>query len=121
MHSMVKISRSFRAKMILLFGISMSCSASITYLLFKSLQFYYHTSVQHEDLMAQIRILIGNFGDFNLFSFYLFYYLSSFSFYLLNLILSTLMKFQTEFVISRAVTLIIKCISHQMMNLEISL
>lgn len=83
MHSMVKISRSFRAKMILLFGISMSCSASITYLLFKSLQFYYHTSVQHEDLMAQIRILIGNFGDFNLF-FILFILLSFLFFFLLT-------------------------------------
>lgn len=83
MHSMVKISRSFRAKMILLFGISMSCSASITYLLFKSLQFYYHTSVQHEDLMAQIRILIGNFGDFNLF-FILFILLSFLFFFFLT-------------------------------------
>ncbi len=83
MHSMVKISRSFRAKMILLFVISMSCSASITYLFFKGLQFYYHTSAQHEDLIAQIRILIGNFGDFNLF-FILFILLSFLFFFFLT-------------------------------------
>ncbi|PAE18740.1 sensor histidine kinase [Robertmurraya siralis] len=80
---MVKISRSFRAKMILLFVISMSCSASITYLFFKGLQFYYHTSAQHEDLIAQIRILIGNFGDFNLF-FILFILLSFLFFFFLT-------------------------------------
>lgn len=83
MHSMVKLSRSFRAKMILLFVISMSCSASITYLFFKGLQFYYHTSAQHEDLIAKIRILIGNFGDFNLF-FILFILLSFLFFFFLT-------------------------------------
>ncbi|MEK4149861.1 HAMP domain-containing sensor histidine kinase [Robertmurraya sp. FSL W8-0741] len=80
---MVKLSRSFRAKMILLFVISMSCSASITYLFFKGLQFYYHTSAQHEDLIAKIRILIGNFGDFNLF-FILFILLSFLFFFFLT-------------------------------------
>jgi len=61
----------------------MSCSASITYLFFKGLQFYYHTSAQHEDLIAKIRILIGNFGDFNLF-FILFILLSFLFFFFLT-------------------------------------
>lgn len=61
----------------------MSCSASITYLFFKGLQFYYHASAQHEDLIAKIRILIGNFGDFNLF-FILFILLSFLFFFFLT-------------------------------------
>ena len=64
---MGNILRGFRAKMILLLGLSMLLSSVITYLLFKVLQFYYYTSVNHGDTLAYFRKIIGNIGDLNVF------------------------------------------------------
>ncbi|MDK7667739.1 sensor histidine kinase [Cytobacillus oceanisediminis] len=75
--------RSFRSKMVLLFGLSMLLSGLVTYLIFKGLQYYYHTMVQYEDPMAQFRIFLGRFGDFNLF-FILFILLSFLFFFFLT-------------------------------------
>ncbi|MBU8730224.1 MULTISPECIES: cell wall metabolism sensor histidine kinase WalK [Cytobacillus] len=80
---MGKIMRSFRSKMVLLFGLSMLLSGLVTYLIFKGLQYYYHTMVQYEDPMAQFRIFLGRFGDFNLF-FILFILLSFLFFFFLT-------------------------------------
>lgn len=59
--------RSFRSKMVLLFGVSMFLAGMITYLSFKGLQWYYQTNVEYGDQLAQIRIFIRNFGDINFF------------------------------------------------------
>lgn len=83
MHSMAKMMRSFRAKMVALFGLSMFLSAVITYVLFKGLQFYYHTGVEYGDPVTHIRNWIGGFGDFNIF-FVLFISLSFLFFFLLT-------------------------------------
>ncbi|AND38386.1 sensor histidine kinase [Cytobacillus oceanisediminis] len=80
---MGKIMRSFRSKMVLLFSLSMLLSGLVTYLIFKGLQYYYHTMVQYEDPMAQFRIFLGRFGDFNLF-FILFILLSFLFFFFLT-------------------------------------
>ncbi|EFV75542.1 sensor protein [Bacillus sp. 2_A_57_CT2] len=80
---MGEIMRSFRSKMVLLFGLSMLLSGLVTYLIFKGLQYYYHTMVQYEDPMAQFRIFLGRFGDFNLF-FILFILLSFLFFFFLT-------------------------------------
>lgn len=80
---MAKIKRSFRSKMVLLFGLSMFLSGSITYIIFKVLQFYYHTEVQYGDFLAQLRILMRRFGDFNIF-FILFILISFLFFFLLT-------------------------------------
>ncbi|MBP2241563.1 signal transduction histidine kinase [Cytobacillus eiseniae] len=64
---MGKMIRSFRSKMMFLFGLSMLLSGTLTYLVFKGLQSYYHHMVRLEDPLARIRLLIGQFGDFNLF------------------------------------------------------
>ncbi|MFJ7971446.1 ATP-binding protein [Psychrobacillus sp. NPDC096389] len=60
---MDKILRSFRSKMIILLGLSMLLSSIITYLLFKILQWYYYTNVNHGDTLAYLRSIIGNIGD----------------------------------------------------------
>lgn len=60
---MVKISRSFRSKMIMLLCLSMMISGTITYLIFKGLQFYYHTSVRAEDPLAYYRRVMDGIGD----------------------------------------------------------
>lgn len=91
MHSMDKKMRSFRSKMVLLFGLSMFLSGSLTYLIFKSLQLYYHSNAQAGDFVAQIRIFIGKIGDFNLF-FILFISLSFLFFFLLTKPYSTYFK-----------------------------
>lgn len=64
---MVKGMHSFRTKMLMLFGLSMILSILVTYLIFKVLQYYYHTSVDYNDPMAQFRQLILEFGDFKVF------------------------------------------------------
>ncbi len=64
---MVKMMRSFRSKMVLLFGLSMFLSGIITYLIFKGLQWYYQTSVDYGDPLAQLRIFIRTIGDINFF------------------------------------------------------
>lgn len=88
---MVKMMHSFRSKMVLLFGLSMLLSGIITYLIFKGLQFYYHLMVRYEDPLAQFRIFIGRFGDFNIF-FILFILLSFLIFFLLTKPYSTYFK-----------------------------
>jgi two-component system, OmpR family, sensor histidine kinase VanS len=70
MHSTVKMVQSFRAKMIVLFGLSMILSGIITYLVFKVLQYYYHSEVQYGDSLAYVRSVIRNIGDINVFLFF---------------------------------------------------
>ncbi|MGM0835348.1 MAG: ATP-binding protein [Bacillota bacterium] len=89
---MGKILRSFRSKMILLFGLSMLLSGAIIYLIYKGLQWYYHTFVDYGDLWSKkIRIFILNIGDINFFLL-LFIPLSIFFFYLLTQRYSTYFK-----------------------------
>jgi two-component system, OmpR family, sensor histidine kinase VanS len=64
---MVKKRRSFRSKMIELFGLGMLLSSIVTYLLYKVLQFYYRTEVRYEDPLAQVRRFIKEMGDINFF------------------------------------------------------
>ena len=61
----------------------MLLSGSITYLIFKCLQLYYHTMVRQGDPLAQLRQFIESIGDFNFF-FILFISLSILLFYLLT-------------------------------------
>lgn len=88
---MVKMMHSFRSKMVLLFGLSMFLSGIITYIIFKGLQFYYHIMVRYGDPMAQFRIFIGRFGDFNIF-FIIFILLSFLFFFILTKPYSTYFK-----------------------------
>lgn len=64
---MVKMIRSFRVQMILLFAFSMILSGGITFLSYKALQLYYRNNVFEEDSLAQIRSFIRNIGDINFF------------------------------------------------------
>lgn len=64
---MGKIKWSFRLKMVLSFGLSMVLSAMTTLFIFKLLQSYYYSEVQDGDVAAQLRMLIGRIGDFNVF------------------------------------------------------
>ncbi|MCJ7843132.1 HAMP domain-containing histidine kinase [Lederbergia sp. NSJ-179] len=64
---MAKMIRSFRAKMLLLFGLSMLLSGLITYIIYKGLQFYYHTMVLFGDPLAQLRKVVSTIGDVNAF------------------------------------------------------
>jgi len=64
---MVKIVRSFRSKMIVLFGLSMILSGTITYIIFKILQYYYHTWVDYGDLLTHFRLFMNKIGDINFF------------------------------------------------------
>ncbi len=79
---MVKITRSFRFKVIWLFGLSMLCSGTITYLLYKALQSYYHT-LKFGDPLTKVRNFMRDIGDINFFliifiplSFYFFFLLT---------------------------------------------
>ncbi|QGH34611.1 GHKL domain-containing protein [Gracilibacillus salitolerans] len=80
---MVKMVRSFRSKMVLLFGLSILFSGIITYFIFKGLQLYYHAIVDYEDPLADFRLFIGRIGDINFFLL-LFIPLSILFFYLLT-------------------------------------
>lgn len=80
---MVKIVRSFRSKMVLLFGLSMIFSGIITFIVFKSLQFYYHSNVQYGDRLEYYRKIMIQIGDINVFLL-LFIPLSFMLFYLLT-------------------------------------
>lgn len=105
--------------MIVLFGLSMFFSGIITYLIFKGLQFYYHTMVRYEDPLARFRLFINNIGDIN---FFLLLFIPLSIFFSLSLLSPTLpisKRFQKEFIISLVVTLNIEFKSYQMMNLEI--
>jgi two-component system, OmpR family, sensor histidine kinase VanS len=80
---MAKIIRSFRSKIIVLFGLSMLLAGMITYISFKGLQLYYHMRVQRGDPLAVLRQFIESIGDFNFFLM-LFIPLSILFFYLLT-------------------------------------
>jgi len=76
---MAEAIRSFRFKMVLLFGLSMLCSAAITYMVYKALQLYYHTT-KLESPLTKVRYFIRDIGDVNFFliifiplSFYFFF------------------------------------------------
>jgi len=64
---MVKIIRSFRFKMMYLFVASMFLAGALTFILYKVLQYYYHTNVKMGDTLAIIRYFIGRIGDLNFF------------------------------------------------------
>lgn len=59
--------RSFRSKMVLLFGFSMFLSGTITYIIFKILQYYYHTWVDYGDPLTHFRSFMYKIGDINFF------------------------------------------------------
>ncbi|OAB45594.1 sensor histidine kinase [Paenibacillus antarcticus] len=63
---MANMIRSFRSKMIVLLGLSMLFSGTITFIIYKALQRYY-VKVRLEDPLAQVRQVINNFGDLNFF------------------------------------------------------
>ncbi len=67
MHSMGNLLHSFRAKMVMLFGLSMLLSGLVTYLIYKVLQYYYHTMVDYQDPLTRLRAFILQVGDFNFF------------------------------------------------------
>ncbi|GIQ70434.1 sensor histidine kinase [Xylanibacillus composti] len=74
--------RGFRFKMIQLFVLSTLCSGTITFLIFKVFQLYYHTT-KLEDLTTKIRYFMREIGDLNFFliifiplSFYFFFLLT---------------------------------------------
>lgn len=54
--------RGFRSKMIMLLGLSMLCSGTITYGLYRLLQFFYR-DVRREDFLAQVRRIMFQIGD----------------------------------------------------------
>ncbi|WP_181348042.1 cell wall metabolism sensor histidine kinase WalK [Thalassobacillus sp. CUG 92003] len=64
---MVKFIYSFRSKMIFLFGLSMLLAGIISYLIFKTLQWYYHNMVDYEDALMFLRLWISRMGDINVF------------------------------------------------------
>lgn len=63
---MGKIIRSFRAKMLFLFGVSILLSGGIIFLLYKLLQMYYHT-MKYEHPLNSVRYFIRDIGDVNFF------------------------------------------------------
>ncbi|WP_019420749.1 sensor histidine kinase [Paenibacillus sp. OSY-SE] len=63
---MANMIRSFRSKMILLFGLSMLFSGTITYLLYKALQLYYYTT-RFENPLTRVRYFMREIGDINFF------------------------------------------------------
>jgi two-component system, OmpR family, sensor histidine kinase VanS len=60
-------SYGFRSKMILLFGLSMVLFGTITYIIFKLLQYYHHTWVDYGDPLTHFRSFMYNIGDINFF------------------------------------------------------
>ncbi|RXZ80348.1 sensor histidine kinase [Paenibacillaceae bacterium] len=63
---MGKILRTFRSKMILLFGLSMLFAAAITFVIYKIAQLYYYTT-RVEDPLTKVRFFIREVGDVNFF------------------------------------------------------
>ncbi|SDM65412.1 sensor histidine kinase [Sediminibacillus halophilus] len=59
--------RSFRSKMVMLFGLSMLLSGLVTYVIYKGLQYYYHTMVDYQDPITRLRAFILQVGDINFF------------------------------------------------------
>lgn len=64
---MAKMFRSFRSRVIMLFGLSMLLSGGITFTLYKVLQFYYRENAKFEEPMDYMRRLIATIGDINFF------------------------------------------------------
>ncbi|WP_044477273.1 sensor histidine kinase [Paenibacillus antibioticophila] len=79
---MAKPLRSFRFKMIQLFGLSMLLSAFTTFLIYLGLQRYYHT-LYREDPMFEVRQIMREIGDINVFLI-IFFPLSFIYFFLLS-------------------------------------
>ncbi|WP_261808187.1 sensor histidine kinase KdpD [Paenibacillus sp. N3.4] len=63
---MAEMMRSFRFKMIQLFGLSMLFSAAITYIIYKVLQHYYY-STKFENPLTKVRYFMRDVGDINSF------------------------------------------------------
>ena len=63
---MFKWMRSFRFKMILLLGLSLLLSGSVTFLIYKLLQLYYHTT-KFENPLTPVRYFMREVGDVNAF------------------------------------------------------
>jgi two-component system, OmpR family, sensor histidine kinase VanS len=80
---MDKLFRSFRSKMIILFGSSMILSGFITFFIFRALQVYYRANAQLGDSLSAFRRWVGRIGDINFFLL-LFIPLSILFFYLLT-------------------------------------
>ncbi|CAM3678911.1 HAMP domain-containing sensor histidine kinase [Cohnella lubricantis] len=59
--------RSFRSKMLLLFGLSMLASGTITYVIYKLLQNYYRNNVHYGDSIALLRDIMRQVGDLTVF------------------------------------------------------
>lgn len=59
--------RSFRSRMVMLFGLSMIVAGILTYFVYKILQTYYHENVRYGDTAANWRDIIGRIGDLNFF------------------------------------------------------
>lgn len=53
--------------MIVYLGLSMLLSGTITYGIYKALQYYYHVSVHYEDPLAYARMIMNEIGDLNVF------------------------------------------------------
>lgn len=66
MLSMAIMTRSFRFKMIQLFGSSMLFSAVITYIIYKILQLFYYTTM-FENPLTKFRYFVRDIGDVNFF------------------------------------------------------
>jgi two-component system, OmpR family, sensor histidine kinase VanS len=65
---MDSVFRSFRARMLILFGLSMLMAGLLTYILYKILQSYYNDRIRYPgDTTVFYRQLIGHIGDFNFF------------------------------------------------------
>ncbi|UOQ83525.1 sensor histidine kinase [Gracilibacillus salinarum] len=64
---MVKFTKSFRSKMIITLGLSMLLSGSITYIIYKTLQYFYYKVVDYKSPLANFRQIIREIGDINFF------------------------------------------------------
>ncbi|SDC12715.1 Signal transduction histidine kinase [Paenibacillus sp. UNCCL117] len=63
---MANMLRSFRSRMILLFGLSMLFAGLITFVIYKLLQLYYYTT-RYENPLTRFRYFIREVGDINFF------------------------------------------------------
>ncbi|WP_420488646.1 sensor histidine kinase [Paenibacillus arenosi] len=79
----MKMIQSFRAKMIMMLGLSMLYSSIITFATYKVFQTYYHLTVKMESPLADVRFFIKKIGDINFFLLF-FIPLSIFFFFLLT-------------------------------------
>jgi two-component system, OmpR family, sensor histidine kinase VanS len=64
---MAKMMRSFRSRVIMLFGLSMLLSAGITFTFYKVLQYYYRENAKVGDPSDYLRKFIATVGDINVF------------------------------------------------------